>query len=143
MMLNRAMFLMLLSACGDKDTDAEGDDTGSDLVDQAAEDVSGDWEGVCALADYDINIDMVLNQKDRDVTGGADLWFTADKKLEEYDGPVTGTVTLSELSFTIEADVYGDLDGTATYTSDAEAGERMVGTCTDPAGTSGSLVLAR
>lgn len=142
-MQTRVMCLALLLACGDKEDSEEEDDTGGSLVDQEAEDVSGDWEGTCALPDHDISIDMVLNQKDRDVTGGADLWFTADDKLMEYDGPVTGTVTLSELDFTINADIYGELDGAAVYTDDEEAGERLVGTCKDPAGTSGELVLTR
>ena len=131
----------MLCACDVKMEDIVPTDTGG-VTTGGASDVSGDWEGQCAFPDTIINIDMVLNQTDRDITGGVDIWFDLDKELFEYAGTAAGTVTLNMLDLTLEFSEYGALDIYATLTENDNTGDRLLGTCTDPDGTTGSLSLS-
>ncbi|MDG1484147.1 MAG: hypothetical protein P8R54_31440 [Myxococcota bacterium] len=138
----RFLALILLCACGDKTEDDTGDDNG--ITTGGSSDVAGDWEGVCAFPDGDINIDMVLNQKDRDLTGGADIWIVeSSDTVLEYDGNITGTVTLDNIDMELVADKYGTLKMDAYLSSSAESGEKLIGTCKAPDGASGNLALSR
>ncbi len=145
-MSRHLLMMALLCACGDKDTD-EPDDTGeagdSGITTGGPADLAGDWEGVCAFVDKDISIDMVLNQTDRDLTGGADFWFTLSGDLYEYDGSVNGLVTLDTVDMELSADKYGTLKMAAYLSQDTLAGDKIIGTCKDPAGDSGNLALSR
>ena len=137
-----ALIMALLMGCGDKDSGADGD-SGSGISGGSAADVAGDWEGVCAFPDTDINIDMVLSQTDRDLTGGVDIYFEQDGKLSEHDGSITGTVTLDAIALDMVFADYGTLAVAADYSADDNAGERIIGSCTDPGGSTGNLALAR
>ena len=137
----RFLALSLLCACGDRAEDDTGD---GGITTGGSSDVAGDWEGVCAFPDTEINIDMVLNQKDRDLTGGADLWIVeGSDAVLEYDGNITGTVTLDSVDMELVADKYGTLKMDADLSTSAEAGEKLIGTCTTPDGASGNLALSR
>ncbi|MFT5679226.1 MAG: hypothetical protein ACI8RZ_000130 [Myxococcota bacterium] len=144
-MSRRFLVLVLLCACGDK-SDDETDDESSDsgITTGGSSDVAGDWEGVCAFPDGDINIDMVLNQTDRDLTGGADIWIVeGSDKVLEYDGNVTGIVTLDNVDMELDADKYGTLKMDAYLSKGSQDGEKLIGTCKTPAGDSGNLALSR
>lgn len=137
----RFLALSLLCACGDRAEDDTGD---GGITTGGSSDVAGDWEGVCAFPDADINIDMVLNQKDRDLTGGADIWIAeGSDTVLEYDGNITGTVTLDNVDMELVADKYGTLKMDAYLSSSAESGEKLIGTCKAPDGASGNLALSR
>lgn len=143
-MLMRSLALILLCACGDKSEDDTGNEDDSGITTGGSSDVAGDWEGVCAFPDGDINIDMVLNQKDRDLTGGADIWIVeGSDKVLEYDGSITGTVTLDNVDMELVADKYGTLKMDAYLSKSAEAGDKLIGTCKAPDGDSGNLALSR
>ena len=57
--MKHALVMALLMGCGDKDSGDDASDSGGGISGGSAADVAGDWEGVCAFPDTDINIDMV------------------------------------------------------------------------------------
>ena len=131
---------LLLTGCTGTAEDSGAD---TDSAAQPPADISGDWEGVCVISDTTIDLDMVLNQEDVTLTGGADVWFTdIDGVLQEFAGAVTGTVTDQTAALDISIEGYGTVSATGTYSDDPEAGERLVGTCSGPLGN-GELALSQ